>query len=170
MATENDCGCVTRQIIRQRCAPEEVEPGKRVYRCEKTVQTLRDCIGRPTEMIDSQTEITEHDMNEHWYHGLDISAEQSSSSSSGNWDRNLMQELDNAIGGVEKMTEIMEGVDRIMEGAEKITNSLFGFLSSPGEEREDRIRRVLSFPVNEEERKEGKKYEYSDFADKIKDV
>lgn len=121
-------------------------------------------------MIDSQTEITEHDMNGYWYHGLDISAEQSSSSSSGNWDRNLMQELDNAIGGVEKMTEIMEGVDRIMEGAEKITNSLFGFLSSPGEEREDRVRRVLSFPVNEEERKEGKTYEYSDFADKIKDV
>lgn len=128
-------------------------------------------------MIDSQTEITEHDMNGRWYHGLDISTEQSSSSSSGNWDRNLMQELDNAIGGVEKMTEIMEGVDRIMEGAEKITNSLFGFLSSPGEEEEDRIRRVLSFPVNEEKRKEGKRDEYetqeplySDFADKIKDV
>ncbi|XP_043715158.1 fra a 1-associated protein-like, partial [Telopea speciosissima] len=38
---------------------EEVEHGKFVRKCEKTEQILKDCIGRPVEVVKSDTEFTE---------------------------------------------------------------------------------------------------------------
>ncbi|KAJ3698807.1 hypothetical protein LUZ61_002512 [Rhynchospora tenuis] len=177
MGEEDSYGCVTRQVIRQRCAPEEVEPGKHVYRCEKTVQTLRDCMGRPTEVIDSKTEITEHELDG-WNRGLNFSVEQrqsQSSSSSSSWDRDIMSGFDDVIEELERMTEgIMGKIDRITEGAERI-GGLFRFPSFPGEEREARSHRVPSFPAKEEDGETDETNEtldplYSEFADKVTDV
>ncbi|KAJ4763740.1 Mal d 1-associated protein [Rhynchospora pubera] len=178
MAEEDCYSCVTRQVFRQRCAPEEVEPGRHVYRCEKTVQTLRDCMGRPTEVIESTTEITEHEMDGSWKGGMNFSIQQrqrQSSSSSPSWDRNTMPGFDDVIEGLERMTEgIMGEIGRITEGAERI-GGLFGFPSIPGEEREARSHRGPSFPPKEEEGETDETNEtleplYSEFADKVTDV
>lgn len=130
-------------------------------------------------MIESQTEVTEHEMDEGWNQGIHFLTEQSSSSSSSvNWDRDVMQEMDNIIEGIERMTGgIMGEFQRITEEAGRITGSLFGFPSFPGDNREERSRSVFSFPVKEEEREVDERdgYEmqeqlYSEFADKVKDV
>ncbi|KAJ1698345.1 hypothetical protein LUZ63_006857 [Rhynchospora breviuscula] len=179
---EGDCyGCVTRQVFRQRCSPEEVEPGKHVYRCEKTVQTLRDCMGRPTEVIDSKTEITEHEMDGGWKGGINFSTEQSQSQSQSSsfgsiWDRNILPGFDDMIEGLEKMTEGLTGeIERITEEAERIAGGLFRFPSFPGEEREASSHRGPSFPPKEEEGETDETNEtleplYSEFADKVTDV
>lgn len=38
--------CSTRRVVRSRCRTEEVEPGRFIKKCERTQETLRDCIGR----------------------------------------------------------------------------------------------------------------------------
>lgn len=38
--------CSMRRVVKSSCRTEEVEPGRFVRKCEKTEQTLRDCIGR----------------------------------------------------------------------------------------------------------------------------
>lgn len=56
--------CSTRKTVKSQCRTEEVEPGKFVRKCEKTEEVLRDCIGRPTEVLKSNTEYTEEDVTE----------------------------------------------------------------------------------------------------------
>ncbi|XP_059646566.1 fra a 1-associated protein-like [Cornus florida] len=54
--------CSTRKIVKSQCKTEEVEPGKFVRKCEKTEQVLKDCVGRPSEVIHSNKEYTEEDV------------------------------------------------------------------------------------------------------------
>ncbi|XP_008442953.2 fra a 1-associated protein [Cucumis melo] len=56
--------CSTRNVVRSHCKTEEVEPGKFVRKCERTEEILRDCIGRPTEVIQSNKEFTEEDVTD----------------------------------------------------------------------------------------------------------
>ncbi|KAK4272657.1 hypothetical protein QN277_021178 [Acacia crassicarpa] len=56
--------CSTRKIMKSRCRTEEVEPGKFVRKCEKSQDILRDCIGKPVEVVESNTEYTEDDVTE----------------------------------------------------------------------------------------------------------
>ncbi|KAK9072726.1 hypothetical protein SSX86_009161 [Deinandra increscens subsp. villosa] len=56
--------CSTRKIISSQCRTEEVEPGKFIKKCEKTEQVLRDCVGRPSEVVQSNKEYTEEDVTE----------------------------------------------------------------------------------------------------------
>ncbi|KAL6988153.1 hypothetical protein U1Q18_013900 [Sarracenia purpurea var. burkii] len=55
--------CSTRKIIKSQCKTEEVEPGKFVRKCEKTEQIIRDCVGRPSEVVQSNKEYTEEDVS-----------------------------------------------------------------------------------------------------------
>lgn len=55
--------CSARRVVSYKCRTEEVEPGKFVQKCEKTEQLLRDCVGRPTELVESKTEYTENDVS-----------------------------------------------------------------------------------------------------------
>ncbi|XP_010666097.3 fra a 1-associated protein [Beta vulgaris subsp. vulgaris] len=55
-------GCSTRKIVQSKCNTEEVEPGKFIRKCEKTEQILRDCVGKPTEIVQSNKEYTEEDV------------------------------------------------------------------------------------------------------------
>ncbi|KAJ8484440.1 hypothetical protein OPV22_016925 [Ensete ventricosum] len=62
--SENDEKCSTRRVVRSSCRTEEVEPGRFVRKCEKTVQSLRDCVGRPMEVVESTTELREDDVTD----------------------------------------------------------------------------------------------------------
>jgi hypothetical protein len=129
-------------------------------------------------VVEFKTEITEHKMD--MGSNMQFSMEQSSSySSSRNWERDVMQETDNVIEGIERMTEgIMAGVQRMTEEAGRLTSSLFEFPSFPGNEREE-IHPIFSCPVIEEKEEEEERDEheiqkqeqlYTEFADKIKEV
>lgn len=54
--------CSTRKIVTSNCKTEEVEPGKFVRKCEKTEQLLKDCAGRPSEVVECNKEYTEEDV------------------------------------------------------------------------------------------------------------
>ncbi|KAL5999271.1 hypothetical protein ACLOJK_040721 [Asimina triloba] len=56
--------CSTRRIVKSHCGTEEVEPGKFVRKCMKTEQLLRFCVGRPVEVVESNSEYTEDDVTE----------------------------------------------------------------------------------------------------------
>ncbi|PON98382.1 Mal d 1-associated protein [Trema orientale] len=56
--------CTTRRVVRSQCRTEEAEPGKFVRRCEKTEELLRDCVGRPVELLQSNKEYTEDDVTD----------------------------------------------------------------------------------------------------------
>uniref|UniRef100_A0A7N0UE96 Mal d 1-associated protein n=1 Tax=Kalanchoe fedtschenkoi TaxID=63787 RepID=A0A7N0UE96_KALFE len=56
--------CSTRKILKTRCRTEEVEPGKFIRKCEKTEQVLKDCLGRPSEVVQSNKEYTEEDVTD----------------------------------------------------------------------------------------------------------
>lgn len=56
--------CSTRKVVRSQCKTEEVEPGKFVRKCEKTEELLRECVGRPLEVLKSNKEYTEDDVTD----------------------------------------------------------------------------------------------------------
>ncbi|XP_022765788.1 uncharacterized protein LOC111310571, partial [Durio zibethinus] len=56
--------CSTRKVVQSNCKTEEVEPGKFVRKCEKTEKVLRECIGRPVEVLQFNKEYTEDDVTE----------------------------------------------------------------------------------------------------------
>ncbi|KAJ4705431.1 Mal d 1-associated protein [Melia azedarach] len=61
LSLDND-RCSTRTVVRSNCKTEEVAPGKFIRKCEKTEQVLRDCLGRPTEILKSNKEYTEEEV------------------------------------------------------------------------------------------------------------
>ncbi|KAG6486000.1 fra a 1-associated protein-like [Zingiber officinale] len=63
-------GFSTRRVVRSSCRTEEVEPGRFVRKCETTEQLLRDCVGRPPQVVESNTEHTEVDVTEEMNKGL----------------------------------------------------------------------------------------------------
>uniref|UniRef100_A0A803QIC5 Mal d 1-associated protein n=1 Tax=Cannabis sativa TaxID=3483 RepID=A0A803QIC5_CANSA len=56
--------CTTRKVVTSNCRTDEVQPGKFVRKCEKTEQLLRDCVGRPPEIVQSNKEYTEDDVTD----------------------------------------------------------------------------------------------------------
>ncbi|CAI9097551.1 OLC1v1034008C1 [Oldenlandia corymbosa var. corymbosa] len=54
--------CATRKVIKSQCRTEEVEPGRFMRKCEKIEEVLKDCVGRPTEVVQSNKEYTEEDV------------------------------------------------------------------------------------------------------------
>ncbi|KAJ8754532.1 hypothetical protein K2173_005693 [Erythroxylum novogranatense] len=57
-------GCSTRTVVRSQCRTEEVEPGKFLRKCEKTEEILRNCVGKPVEVIKLDKEYTEDDVTD----------------------------------------------------------------------------------------------------------
>ncbi|KAL9662112.1 hypothetical protein QQ045_026940 [Rhodiola kirilowii] len=56
--------CSTRRIVKSQCRTEEVEAGKFIRKCEKTAQILKDCLGRPAEVVQTNKEYTEEDVTD----------------------------------------------------------------------------------------------------------
>ncbi|XVF07496.1 hypothetical protein REPUB_Repub06bG0144000 [Reevesia pubescens] len=109
--------CSTRKVVRSQCKTEEVEPGKFVRKCEKTEEVLRECVGRPVEVLQSNKEYTEDDVTEQVLKGSFSSGSQHVKGSFGfPGVRSDMEELERRFFG---------GVNRFFDAAEEMKNSFF---------------------------------------------
>ncbi|XVE96247.1 hypothetical protein REPUB_Repub02eG0205000 [Reevesia pubescens] len=108
--------CSTRKVVRSQCKTEEVEPGKFVRKCEKTEELLRECIGRPVEVLQSTKEYTEDDVTEQVLKGNSLSGSQVEASFDFPGLRSDVEELERRLFG---------GVNRFFDVAEEMKNSFF---------------------------------------------
>ncbi|KAK4345837.1 hypothetical protein RND71_036013 [Anisodus tanguticus] len=112
--------CSTRKIVSTQCRTEETEPGKFIRKCEKTEQTFKDCIGRPSEMVQSNKEYTEEDVTDQMTKGSH------SIESSVPFDfPGLRSDIEN----IER--NFFSNLDRFFEAAEEMKNGFFGAFSIP---------------------------------------
>ncbi|MCD7455223.1 hypothetical protein HAX54_027435 [Datura stramonium] len=112
--------CATRKVVSTRCRTEETEPGKFIRKCEKTEQTFKDCIGRPSEMVESNKEYTEEDVTDQMTKGS------YSIESSAPFDfPGLRSDIEN----IER--NFFSGLDRFFEAAEEMKNGFFSAFNVP---------------------------------------
>ncbi|XP_004249396.2 fra a 1-associated protein [Solanum lycopersicum] len=113
--------CATRKVVSTRCRTEETEPGKFIRKCEKTEQTFKDCIGRPSEIVESNKEYSEEDVTDQM-----TNDSHSIESSSVPFDfPGLRSDIEN----IER--SFFSELDRFFEAAEEIKNGFFGAFSIP---------------------------------------
>lgn len=128
--------CSTRRIVQSKCNTEEVEPGKFIRKCEKTEQILRDCVGKPTEVVESNKEYTEEDvtdeMKESFFAASDMMRPY------------VFPGLRSDIEAIER--SVFGGISRFFEAADEMRNefsrlmndpSLFGGDSSSSSKRQE---------------------------------
>ncbi|TKY61896.1 hypothetical protein E2542_SST11749 [Spatholobus suberectus] len=114
----------TTKVVKSQCRTEEVESGKFVRKCEKTEEILRNCVGKPVEVLQSNKEYTEEDITDEVLRGRSIPF---SSSDRGVFD----------FPGLRNDIEVMErnlfgGLSRFFEAAEEMKNGFFDvFAKSP---------------------------------------
>ncbi|KAG4928512.1 hypothetical protein JHK85_054998 [Glycine max] len=89
---------------------EEVESGKFVRKCEKTEEILRNCIGKPAEVLQSNKEYTEEDITDEVLKGRSVPF---SSSDGGVFDfpglRNDIEVMErNLLGGLSRFFDTAE--------------------------------------------------------------
>lgn len=157
--------CSARRVINYKCRTEEVESGKFIQKCEKTEQLLRDCVGRPTELVESKTEYTENDIS------------RDSALISNPLDgRRELAELEPYIPPVLRgdfdnfQQSLFGGLDSFIHAAEEMANDFFqNFRSEQGGETENPFRRFKG----EENQMGDKPYKeeaiYADLAKDAKD-
>ncbi|KAG4215810.1 hypothetical protein ERO13_A01G200000v2 [Gossypium hirsutum] len=108
--------CSTRKVVQSKCKTEEVEPGKLVRKCEKTEEVLRECFGRPVEVLQSTKEYTEDDVTEQMLKG----SFSSGSHVEGSFDfpglRSDMEAIERQFFG---------GINRFFDAAEEMKNNFF---------------------------------------------
>ncbi|GLT31589.1 hypothetical protein SLA2020_517110 [Shorea laevis] len=114
--------CSTRTMVRSQCKTEEVEPGKFVRKCEKTEEILRDFIGRPTEVLKSNTEYTEEDVTEEMVKGRFPSE----SHGEGPF---TFPGLHSDIESIER--HFFGGINSLFEAAEEMRKSIFDAFGEP---------------------------------------
>ncbi|KAK9668622.1 hypothetical protein RND81_13G072600 [Saponaria officinalis] len=114
--------CSTSKIVQSKCNTVEVEPGKFIRKCEKTEQILRDCVGKPTEIVQSNKEYTEDDVTNEMRNGSSILG--SSDKSPFN-----LPGLQNDLEAIER--SIFGGLNHFFEAADEISNGFFRFLDDP---------------------------------------
>ncbi|KAD5508547.1 hypothetical protein R6Q59_030811 [Mikania micrantha] len=111
--------CSTRKIISSQCRTEEVEPGKFIKKCEKTEQILKDCVGRPSEVVQSNKEYTEEDVTEQIKSGS-LSSQVTPFDFPG---------LRSDIEAIER--NLFGNMNRFFEAAEDMKNGFFNIFGSP---------------------------------------
>ncbi|XP_073005779.1 fra a 1-associated protein-like [Typha latifolia] len=62
--------CSARKVVRSSCRTEEAEDGRFIRKCERTEETLRDCVGRSVEVVESKTEHSEEDVTDEVKRGV----------------------------------------------------------------------------------------------------
>ncbi|CAA3022181.1 Hypothetical predicted protein [Olea europaea subsp. europaea] len=113
--------CATRRILSSQCRTEEVEPGKFIRKCEKTEKIFKDCVGRPSEMVQSNKEYTEEDVTDHVVKGIPLeSSEQGPFHFPG---------LRGDIEAIER--SFFGGINRFFEAAEEMKNDFFSTIAVP---------------------------------------
>ncbi|KAL5739855.1 hypothetical protein ACOSP7_028750 [Xanthoceras sorbifolium] len=114
--------CSTRKVVTSQCKTEEVEPGKFIRKCEKTEQIFRDCVGKPVEVLKSNTEYTEDDVTDQMVKGSYPS--QSS---------DVPFNFPGLRGDIESIERhFLGGINRFFEAAEEMRNSIFDAFGHDG--------------------------------------
>ncbi|XP_072950955.1 fra a 1-associated protein-like [Typha angustifolia] len=62
--------CSARKVVRSSCRTEEAEGGRFIRKCERIEETLRDCVGRSVEVVESKTERSEEDVTDEVKRGV----------------------------------------------------------------------------------------------------
>ncbi|KAI3447373.1 hypothetical protein Pfo_004038 [Paulownia fortunei] len=119
---DNSDRCATRKVVRSQCRTEEVEPGKFIRRCEKTEQIFKDCVGRPSEMVQSNKEYTEEDVTDQMVKG-------SFPLESGEHGFSYFPGLRGDIEAIEH--SFFGGIGRFFEAAEEMKNEFFSSVGVP---------------------------------------
>ncbi|XP_051150112.1 fra a 1-associated protein [Andrographis paniculata] len=118
----NESNCATRKVVSSQCRTEEVEPGKFIRKCEKTEQVFKDCLGRSSEMIQSNKEYTEEDVTDQMTKG----SFPFESGEHGPWN---FPGLRNDIDAIER--NIIDGIDRFFQAAEDMKSEFFNSVRFP---------------------------------------
>ncbi|KAI3963051.1 hypothetical protein MKW98_028991 [Papaver atlanticum] len=167
--------CSTRRIVKTQCKTEETEPGIFIRKCEKTEQILKDCVGRPTEVVSSTTEYTEDDVTNRMGQGS-VTFGSSSAGEPFNFPglRSDIEALEKGIFG---------GINGFLEAAEEMKNGFFQVFGTPFDiikEEDDSSSSSSIFkhriPIegqfgngtSQEQKKDDSVY--SDFAGQVRDV
>lgn len=109
--------------MRSQCHTEEVEPGKFIRKCEKTEQIFKDCLGRPSEMVESNKEYTEEDVTDKMVKG-------SFSFKSTEPESSHFPGLRSDIEAIER--NFFGSINRFFEAAEDMKNDFFNSVGVPG--------------------------------------
>lgn len=118
--------CSNRRIVKSNCRTEEVEPGRFVRKCEKTEQLLRQCAGRPAEVVESKTEYTEDDVSDEVKQGfLPFESNDSEPFS--------FPGLRGDLESIER--EFLGGFSSFMEATERMTKELLNSFAIPSLQR-----------------------------------
>ncbi|KAL5222386.1 hypothetical protein ABZP36_027099 [Zizania latifolia] len=156
--------CATRRVVQSRCHTEEVEPGCFVRKCEKTEQLLRDCVGRPSELLESKTENTEED----------VTNEVKSGSLSLGFPTNEPFAFPGLRSDIEALERgIFGSLGSFLDEADRMTNDFFKYLGAPStHDRESSSSRgqPAGRHVEESIAKDVKQNDYAEFSSKIIDV
>ncbi|KAG9445243.1 hypothetical protein H6P81_016583 [Aristolochia fimbriata] len=168
--TGSDERCSMRRVVQSRCKVEEVEPGKFVNKCEKTEKLLRSCTGRPTEVVESNTEYTEDDVIENVARGsfayestpsTDIFPFPGLRSDIEVFERNLSGGFSRFMGG-------------FMEAAEEMRNEFFQAFGIPSiferQFPDEGPRSHDGLFGNEAHARRKEESAYAEFAEKVQDV
>ncbi|KAK7396787.1 hypothetical protein VNO78_17946 [Psophocarpus tetragonolobus] len=116
--------CSTTKVVKSQCRTEEVQSGKFVRKCEKTEELLRNCVGKPVEVLQSNKEYTEEDITDEVLKGRSIPF---NSSDRGVFD---FPGLRNDIEVIER--NLFGGLSRFFDTAEEMRNGFFDvFTKSP---------------------------------------
>ncbi|KAF9595444.1 hypothetical protein IFM89_000362 [Coptis chinensis] len=119
-----DDGCSIKKSIRSECTTEEVEPGKFVRKCQKTEEVLRSCVGKPVEVVKSNTEYTEDDVTNEMASGGG-----SFSFNSSEVEPFTFPGLRSDIEAIEK--SMFGGLNRFLEATEEMRNGFFQAFGAP---------------------------------------
>ncbi|KZV42992.1 hypothetical protein F511_42145, partial [Dorcoceras hygrometricum] len=117
--------CATRKVVTSRCRTEEVEPGKFIRKCNNTEQIFKDCVGRPSEVVESIEEYVEEDVTDKMAKGsfsLDLADPRPPSSS-------YFPGLRGDIEAIER--SFFGGIGRFFEAAEEMKNEFFNSVGLP---------------------------------------
>ncbi|XP_077245203.1 mal d 1-associated protein [Tasmannia lanceolata] len=157
----SDDRCSTRRIVQSKCRTEEIEPGKFVRKCEKTEQLLKDCVGRPVEVVESNTEYTEDDITNEMIRGSTSGLESFSFPGL----RNDMDVLERSVFG---------GLSHFLEAAQEMKNGFFQAFGSlpPVYDRELPFnrRKAMDGPFEKEASQQSNESAYTEFSGQLRDV
>ncbi|RWR85449.1 Mal d 1-associated protein [Cinnamomum micranthum f. kanehirae] len=154
----------TSRIVKSKCKTEEIEPGKFVRKCERTEQLLRESVGRPVEVVESNTEYTEHDVTDEMVRG----SLPSSGIGPGPFD------FPGLRGDVETLERYMSGgLSQFLDSAFEEMNGFFQAfrkLSEHDRERSFYQRKPADGFFEKEASKQKNESKYTEFAGKYTDV
>ncbi|EOA27960.1 hypothetical protein CARUB_v10024129mg [Capsella rubella] len=112
-----DRNCSTTTVVRSQCNTEEVEPGKFVRKCDKTEEVLRHCLGKPSEVVQSNTVHTEEDVTNQMVGRPGLFEEKNPLNFPG---------LRGDVDAIER--HFMSGMKSFFDAAEEMTSSLFDIM------------------------------------------